>query len=142
MGRRPRRLEARTLIFVDSSAWIDYFNGIESAVADRLDRLLGAEPLIVGDLVLTEVLQGFRFEGAFRRALGLLSEFEIVSVLGRERAVRAAQNHRYLRSRGITVRKTIDTLIATCCIDEGYWLLHVDRDFEPFARHLGLRVLS
>ena len=108
----------------------------------RLDQLLGREPLVLGDIVLTEVLQGFRRETDFRKARQLLGAFEVVNVLNADRAVRAAENHRSLRRRGITVRKTIDTLIATCCIDEGFWLLHADRDFIPFVRHLGLRELN
>jgi predicted nucleic acid-binding protein len=100
---------------------------------------LGRELLVVGDVVITEVLQGFRTDADFRKARELMSAFDTVNVLGAERAVRAAENHRTLRRLGVTVRKTIDTLIATCCIDEGYWLLHADRDFEPFVRHLGLR---
>jgi predicted nucleic acid-binding protein len=96
---------------------------------------------VVGDIVLTEVLQGFRRDRDFQTARTLMSAFETVEVLGAEREVRAAENHRYLRRRGVTVRKTIDTLIATCCIDQRYWLLHADRDFEPFVLHLGLRAL-
>jgi predicted nucleic acid-binding protein len=88
------------------------------------------------------VLQGFRRDANFRKARELLEAFPVTEVLGAQRAVRAAENHRTLRRFGVTVRKTIDTLIATCCIDEGYWLLHADRDFQPFVRHLGLRELS
>jgi predicted nucleic acid-binding protein len=108
----------------------------------RLDGILGREPIVIGDIVLTEVLQGFRRDADFRKARELFSAFEVENVLNTARAVRAAENHRSLRRRGITVRKIIDTLIATCCIDEGYWLLHADRDFEPFVRHLGLRELA
>lgn len=129
------------MIFVDSSVWIDYFNGTNSKGARKLDVLLGREPLMVGDIVLTEVLQGFRRDQDFTKARALMSAFETVNVLGSERAIRAAENHRRLCRIGVTVRKTIDTLIATCCIDQGYWLLHSDRDFRPFAQHLGLREL-
>ena len=92
--------------------------------------------------MLTEVLQGFRADADFRKARDLLDAFPVTEVLGASRAVRAAENHRALRRLGVTVRKTIDTMIATCCIDEGYWLLHADRDFKPFVRHLGLRELG
>ncbi|MEM1412781.1 MAG: PIN domain nuclease [Pseudomonadota bacterium] len=130
------------MIFVDSSVWIDYFNGTDGAAASRLDALLGREPLVVGDIVLTEVLQGFRSESGYRKAARLMGAFETVTVLGPQRARLAANHHRQLRRLGITVRKTIDTLIATCCIDQEFWLLHADRDFEPFVRHCGLRTLS
>lgn len=94
---------------------------------------------MIGDIVITEVLQGFRRDRDFLRARQLLTAFDAVTVLGPARAVRAAKHHRFLRQRGVTIRKTIDTLIATCCIDEGFELLHADRDFRPFAQHLGLR---
>jgi len=128
------------VILVDSSVWIDYFNGRPSRETDRLDALLGSELLLTGDLILAEVLQGFRAERDFRRALGLFAALEVRAMVGREIAVAAARNHRTLRARGVTVRKTIDTIIATFCIAQGHHLLHCDRDFDPFERHLGLRV--
>jgi predicted nucleic acid-binding protein len=100
--------------------------------------LLGRQPLVIGDLVLAEVLQGFRKDRDFRRARKLLSAFEVLPVLGEEIAIRSAQNCRFLRKRGITVRKTIDAIIATFCIERDLWLLHSDRDFRPFVKHLGL----
>ena len=127
------------MILVDSSVWIDYFRGVRSPVTDRLDQWLGVEQLIVGDLALTEVLQGFGDEASFRRAEALLADVPMVEIGGRDVAVEAALNYRRLRALGVTVRKTIDTLIATRCLVSGYSLLHSDRDFEPFVLHLGLR---
>jgi len=123
---------------VDSSVWIDYFRGTGSQQTDRLDALLGTEPLATGDLMLTEVLQGFGSERQFSNALRLLTSLSLVDIAGQDIAVQAARNFRTLRARGVTVRKTIDTLIATRCIESGYSLLYSDRDFEPFVEHLGL----
>jgi predicted nucleic acid-binding protein len=127
------------LILVDSSVWIDYFRGVGSPVTDRLDQWLGVEQLIVGDIVLTEVLQGFVDEGSFRRAQALMASLPMIEIGGRDVAVEAALNYRRLRALGVTVRKTIDTLIATRCLVSNYSLLHSDRDFEAFVLHLGLR---
>lgn len=127
------------MIFVDSSVWIDFFRGTPTPEADRLDAILGEDELVVGDVVLTEVLQGFASDAAFRTALDLLSTLRLVEIGGREVAIEAARNFRRLRARGVTVRKTIDTLIATRCILAGMPLLYSDRDFDPFVEHLGLR---
>lgn len=127
------------MILVDSSVWIDYFNGRMTPQTDTLDLLLGREKIVVGDLVLTEVLQGFRTERDFNRAKSLLTSFFVVELGGRDIAIKAAQNFRALRALGVTVRKTIDTVIATHCIENGYHLLYCDKDFDPFAVHLGLR---
>ena len=127
------------MILVDSSVWIDYFRGSGTWQTDRLDGLLGNQPLAVGDLILTEVLQGFASDKDFNRARKLLTTLTLVELGEQDLAVRAASNHRALRALGVTVRKTIDTLIATRCIESGYMLLHADRDFEPFMLHLGLR---
>jgi predicted nucleic acid-binding protein len=130
------------LILVDSSVWIDYFRGTVTSQTEKLDRLLGVEPVAIGDLILTEVLQGFGSERDFQDARTLLSSLTMVELGGEEIAVKAAQNFRALRRRGVTVRKTIDTIIATRCIEDGHVLLHNDRDFDPFAKHLGLRVAA
>jgi predicted nucleic acid-binding protein len=130
------------LIVVDSSVWIDYFKGTVTAQTERLDALLGAEPLAIGDLMLVEVLQGFDNDRDFQDARRMLSSLTVVEMCGLEIAVQAARNFRTLRSRGITVRRTIDTVIATWCIDNGYGLLHCDRDFDPFSKHLGLHVVG
>jgi len=128
------------LILVDSSVWIDFFRGAATPQVKLLDALLGIEPLAIGDLILAEVLQGFRSDRDFNQARQLLSTFQMVNIVDSQLAVQAARNFRALRAKGITVRKTVDTLIATCCIRKGHVLLHSDRDFEPFAVHLGLRV--
>ena len=128
------------MILVDSSVWIDYFRGVATPQSDRLDALLGVEPLAVGDVILTEVLQGFTSERAFEQALRLMISLSVVEIGGSQIAIQAARNYRTLRARGVTVRKTIDTLIATRCIEDNHALLYSDRDFEPFVEHLGLQV--
>lgn len=126
------------MILVDSSVWIDYFRGTPTPQADELDRLLGHEVLATGDLILAELLQGFASERDFNQARKLLTSLEVVDMVGAELAIQAARNFRTLRALGVTVRKTVDTLIATCCIERGHALLFSDRDFDPFVRHLGL----
>lgn len=130
------------MILVDSSVWIDYFRGTVTAQTERLDSLLGSEPLAIGDLILTEVLQGFGSERDFSDARKMLTALLVVELGGREIAIQAARNFRALRQRGVTVRKTIDTLIATRCIEDGYTLLHNDRDFDPFEKYLGLSIVQ
>jgi predicted nucleic acid-binding protein len=129
------------LILVDSSVWIDYFNGTTTAQTEMLDRLLGQQLLAIGDLILTEVLQGFDNERDFNDARKMLASLDVVDLGSQEIAIQAAKNLRALRRLGVAIRKTIDTLIATRCIESGYDLLHNDRDFDPFAKHLGLRVV-
>ena len=107
--------------------------------ADRLDALLGNQPVATGDLVLAEVLQGFGSVQDFNQGKKLLTSLTIIGLVGGDIAVQAAKNFRILRSRGITVRKTVDTLIATSCIEKGLTLLYSDKDFDPFVEHLGLR---
>lgn len=130
------------MILVDSSVWIDYFVGSITRQTETLDELLGREPLAIGDLILAEVLQGFDSERAFNRVRRMLTSLTLVQLGGQEIAIQAARNFRTLRSLGVTVRKTIDTIIATRCIESGYQLLHSDRDFEPFAKYLGLHVVD
>lgn len=127
------------MILVDSSVWIDFFRGVATPQTDRLDALLGTEPLAVGDLILAEVLQGFRSERDFNQARKLLTALDVVTLGGQGIALQAAKNFRALRAQGVTVRKTIDTVIATRCIEDGLPLLYSDRDFDPFVAHLGLR---
>ncbi len=129
------------MIVVDTSVWIDYFNGRSTPAADLLDSLLLRQPLLLGDLILAEVLQGFRSDRDFRRALALLSALEFQSMVGREVAVASARNYRALRARGVSVRKTIDVLIGTFCIKRGHQLLHDDRDFDQMERYLGLHIV-
>jgi predicted nucleic acid-binding protein len=126
------------MIIVDSSVWIDYFNGSDIPEVAKLDLLLGQELLGVGDLILTEVLQGFRQDKEYQTAKRLLTSLTVFEMLGTEMAVKSAENFRDLRKKGITVRKTIDVMIATFCIENGHSLLFADRDFDPFVEHLGL----
>ena len=130
------------MIFVDSSVWIDYFRGIATKETELLDELLGVEPIVIGDIVLTEVLQGFKSDRDFNQAKKLLTSLVMVDVLGHEIAIQAARNFRSLRERGITVRKTIDTIIATYCIENDLALLHSDRDFDAFVEYMNLRSCS
>ena len=127
------------MILVDSSVWIDYFRGTTTPQAEKLDLLLGNEPIATGDLILTEVLQGFVSDRDFNQARKLMTSLVIVNLAGEAMAIQAAKNFRALRALGITVRKTIDTVIATRCIESGLPLLYSDRDFDPFVEHLGLR---
>ena len=127
------------MILVDSSVWIDYFRGTPTPQTEMLDALLASEPVVTGDLVLTEVLQGFGSEQDFNQARKLLTSLVVVDLVGQDIAIQAARNFRTLRALGITVRKTIDAVIATRCIASGLTLLHSDKDFDPFVQHLGLR---
>jgi predicted nucleic acid-binding protein len=126
------------VIVVDSSVWIDFINDRNSRQVRRLEALLGSEEIIVGDLMLCEILQGLDSERAATEVETLLRNFEIVPMAGDTIAVAAARNFRSLRRRGITIRKTIDLLIGTWCIDNDGPLLHNDRDFHLMARYLGL----
>jgi predicted nucleic acid-binding protein len=127
------------VIVVDSSVWIDFLNGRNAPHVRRLRAVLGIDEVIVGDLMLCEVLQGLESEHAARDVEALLRRFEIVSMAGDAIAVAGARNFRFLRRRGITVRKTIDLLIGTWCIENHALLLHNDSDFHPMTRYLGLR---
>ena len=126
------------MIFVDSSVWVDYFNGTQSVETDCLDSLLGKEPVGLGDVVLIEVLQGFRRDQDYKTAKDLLTALAVFTLGGQEMAIKSADNFRLLRKKGITVRKTIDVLIATFCINKNLPLLHSDKDFDPFHQHLKL----
>jgi predicted nucleic acid-binding protein len=128
------------MVLVDTSVWIDYFNGNATAEADLLDGLLGSGDLLIGDLILAELLQGFAREANFRRAHRLLLALPCADLVGRDVALTAAANYQALRSQGITVRKIIDLLIATYCVLHQHELLHADRDFDAFEQHLGLRI--
>ena len=128
------------MILVDSTVWIDYFRSADTPQVALLDSYFGSSRVAVGDLIAAEVLQGVRDEREFKLVKKTLDAFEHVDLVGYDLAVRASENYRLLRDRGVTIRKTIDTLIATYCIENGMTLLHADRDFVPFVRHLGLRV--
>ena len=126
------------MIVVDSSVWIDFLNGLNAPHVRRLRSALGTDEIVVGDLMLCEVLQGLDSEREARDVEALLRRFEIAPMGGDAIAVTAARNYRSLRARGITVRRTIDLLIGTWCIEHSAPLLHNDSDFRPMARHLGL----
>ena len=128
------------MILVDTSVWIDYFNGQTTPETTILDEILGVEEILMGDIILAEVLQGFRSDQDFEAALNALSRFKQAGMLNPDLAIRSARNYRQLRKTGITVRKTVDCLIATFCIENRVELLHSDRDFDPFEQHLGLQV--
>ena len=128
------------MIVVDTSVWIDFFNGRPTPEADTLNELLGERPIIVGDLTMAEVLSGFRVDSDFRRARSLLESCDFRPMVGKGVAIKAAGNYRLLRKRGIMVRKTIDVLIGTFCISNRLPLLHADRDFDALEEHLGLVV--
>ena len=129
------------MILVDSSVWIDFFNGAVTEQTEKLDLLLIRQPLAIGDLIFTEVLQGFAEERDFQQVRKMLTSLTVVELGWQKIAIQAARNLRTLRKLGVTVRKTIDTVIATRCIESGFDLLHSDRDFDPFVEHLGLRVV-
>jgi predicted nucleic acid-binding protein len=130
------------MILVDSSAWIDYFNGKKTAQTEWLDSSLGDAPIIMGDLILSEVLQGFQDDKDFKTARDLLWGIPFLSMGGRELALESAMNYRFLRKKGVTVRKTIDVIIGTFCIHHQLTLLHDDRDFDPMVKFLGLEVVD
>ena len=128
------------MIVVDSSVWIDFFHGVSTPEVERLDGLLGVTPLAIGDLVLVEVMQGFRTDQDVATARQLFRSLALLPMLGGSNAWKAAENVRQLRRKGITVRKTIDGIIATACIEANLPLLFSDRDFQPYVEHLGLEV--
>ncbi len=130
------------MIIVDTTVWIDYLGGTVNAHTEWLDRELSQQRFGLTDLILCEVLQGIRAESDFTRVRRDLSRFEVFHTGGEALAVASAQNYRFIRSRGHTIRKTIDCLIATFCIEGGHSLLHRDHDFDPFENHLGLRVIN
>ena len=138
MERRLGRYEIARVIVVDSSVWIDYFTGNNSPQAEKLDTILGVKPVAIGDLILTEVLQGFRHDKDYRAARSVFDDVTIFEMLGYNQALRSADNFRALRKKGITVRKTADVIIATFCIEQKLPLLFSDKDFKPFVEHLGL----
>ena len=127
------------MILVDSSVWIDFFNGRHSRETDLLALLLRRRILLTGDLILNEVLQGFRQKRDMDKARRALLSLAYADIVGQEVALASAMNYRLLRQQGITTRRTVDVIIATFCIRNGHVLLHADRDFEPMSEHLGLR---
>jgi len=130
------------MILVDSSVWIDYFNGNQTSQTDWLDSALGDTPIVIGDLILTEVLQGFQSGKDFKTAKDILLGIPFVPMGGQILALASAINYRFLRRKGVTVRKTIDIIIGTCCIHNKLTLLHCDRDFDPMVKLLGLEIID
>ncbi|MCD6580853.1 MAG: PIN domain nuclease [Desulfuromusa sp.] len=130
------------MILVDSSVWINYFNGRITWQTEMLDQMLQQIPVYTGDLILTEVLQGFRKDSEFKKAREVLSILPCKQLGGYDIAIQSAENYRTLRKKGITVRKTIDIIIGTFCIVENIPLLHDDRDFDPMTKHLSLRTIN
>jgi predicted nucleic acid-binding protein len=129
------------VVIVDTTVWVDYLRGTRNPETDWLDRELGIQPFGLTDLILCEVLQGVRSKRAFHRVRREMEKFEIFETGGKDLAVAAANNFRTLREKGRTVRKTIDCLIATFCLNNGHFLLHRDRDFDHFEEILGLAVI-
>jgi predicted nucleic acid-binding protein len=129
------------MLVVDSTVWIDYFNGIESPQTDYLNSILETTPILVGDLMLAEVLQGFRQDIDFEKARRAFGKYLQANLINPDLAIQSARNYRILRQKGFTVRKTIDNLIATYCIENDHELLHNDSDFDGYEKHLGLRVV-
>ena len=129
------------MLIIDSTVWVDYFNGIENPQTDYLEKMVDQAPIMIGDLILAEVLQGFREDTDFEKARRAFAKYIQVEMVNSALALQSARNYRYLRRRGITVRKTIDSLIATYCIENEHELLHNDNDFDGYEKHLGLRVV-
>ena len=130
------------MILVDTSVWIDFFNGTDSHEVEILDRALGFQDVAIGDLIMLELLQGFRSDKDFNTAKKYLSALDQYNMLTPELALIAADNYRKLRKKGVTIRKTADVIIATFCIENKIPLLYADRDFTPFSTHLKLRSVS
>jgi predicted nucleic acid-binding protein len=129
------------MLIVDSTVWVDYFNGIGNPQTDYLDQIVDKTPILIGDLILAEVLQGFREDTDFEKARRTFGKYMQVEMVNPELALQSARNYRLLRHKGIAVRKTIDSLIATYCIENEHDLLHNDSDFEGYEKHLGLSVI-
>ena len=130
------------MILVDSSVWIAFFNGEDIWQSDILENLLPTEPLIIGDLIMTEVLQGFKSDNDYNKAKEFLSFLNFKELGGYDIAIKSSTYYRYLRKKGVTVRKTIDVIIGTYCIENQISLLHNDHDFDPIEKHLGLKAIS
>jgi predicted nucleic acid-binding protein len=130
------------MIIADSSVWIDYFRGIDVPHTNKLDMALGTDEIFMGDLIVTEIMQGARTEKSISQIKDVISKMQCVNMVGQIVAYQSAENYRFLRSKGITVRKTIDMLIGTYCIISNASLIHNDQDFDPMEEHLGLKVLK
>lgn len=128
------------MILVDTSVWIDYFNGIKNRQTESLDRILTEQTVLIGDIILTEILQGFNSNKDFRLAKQALDPLDCVHLGGKSLAIKAASDFRFLRSKGVTIRKTVDMLIGRWCIEHNVELLHNDKDFDQIATQLPLRI--
>ncbi len=126
------------MILVDTSIWVDYFNGKDSKHTDTLDAALVEGTVVIGDLILLEILQGFRSDKDYQRARTTLGTLEQFEMFGHSMVIKCVTNFRGLRKKGITIRRTTDVIIATFCIDNKIPLLFQDRDFIPFVEKLGL----
>ncbi len=126
------------MILADTSIWVDYFNGKDSKHTDTLDAALIESTVVIGDLILLEILQGFRSDKDYQRAKTTLGTLEQFEMLGHSMVIKCAINYRGLRKKGITIRRASDVIIATFCIDNNIPLLFQDRDFIPFVEKLGL----
>ena len=129
------------MVMIDTSVWIDYFSGKDSSKTNQLNYLLKNELICIGDIILLEVLQGIRFDKEFERVSKLFQNLITFNVLNTEIAYKAAQNYRFLRAKGITIRKSVDCIIATYCIENDIILLHNDKDFIPFSDNFNLKVI-
>ncbi len=129
------------MIFIDTSVWIDYFNGVQSWQVEALDIFLSEELVLIGDIILAEILQGFDRDSDFKKAKEALEPFECINLGGKKLAIKTASNFRFLRSKGVTIRKTVDMLIGSWCIESEVELLHNDQDFDRIARYLPLKVI-
>ena len=129
------------MILVDSSVWIAHLRGHRTPETAKLEAAASREPLLIGDLILLEILQGARDEAHATRIERGMRQYTLVPLLDTNLAPRAARNYRKLRDLGVTVRKTADIIIGTFCIEHNHLLLHDDRDFLPMEEHLGLRSL-
>jgi len=130
------------VILVDTSVWIDYFNGVDNKQTENLDRILSEQSVLVGDIILTEILQGFDSDKEFRLAKQALEPLDCVHLGGKSLAIKAASNFRFLRSKGVTIRKTVDMLIGSWCIEHEVELLHNDKDFNQIATQLPLQIYA
>ena len=129
------------MLVVDTSVWVDYFNGVENPQTDFLHALLDKTPILIGDIILADVLQGFRHDPDFEKVRRVLGKYTQVGMVSPALAVQRARNFRFLRQKGITIRKTIESLIAMYCIENDHKLLHNDSDFDGYEEHLGLRIV-
>lgn len=129
------------MVLVDTSVWIDYFRGTETGQVSLLDELLESDRILIGDLIITELMQGFRYKRELNAISEVVKLLEYRDLVGREIAEKSAENYRHLRGKDTTVRKTIDVIIGTFCIENGIYLLHDDRDFAPLEKYLGLKVI-